>query len=219
MVALRFLAENRVFSVPLFLVLVVMPVVPHLQLDRLGIVRAALQQPPDLLFRFRHPADRRQPVAAFRHEEAAHKDNDARNDGAGIHQPPGAHVRHERQDQVADGGAGEGADRLEGEGRQNEASAGGTGNALRDHQMGGRVVASEREADAEQEHHHPRKGGRDRKQDQEEDEDHHFDDEHQLPPEMVGQSAKGQCAHQECRTGWPPQRARARRRPCRIPRS
>jgi hypothetical protein len=60
-------------------------------------------------------------------EEAAEQDQHRRQDGARVHPAPGVEGRVAGEDQRADAGAGQSADRLKGERAQHEPAARGSG--------------------------------------------------------------------------------------------
>ena len=97
---------------------------------------------------------------------------------------------------VADRGAAERADRLEGEGAEHQFAAAGAGNAFGDDHVRGRIIATEREADAEQADHQEGEVGAEDQRHQERAEDHHLGDEHRLAAEAIRQAAEADGADQ-----------------------
>ena len=95
-----------------------------------------------------------------------------------------------RQDEEAHDGADQRADRLEGEGAQHQLAAVLAGDALGDHQVRRRIVAAQRQADAEQEHDQPEIGRAPGQPRQEQGEHHHLDHEHAAAAVDVGQAAQ-----------------------------
>ena len=85
-----------------------------------------------------------QPVGALDDVEAAERDQQRRNDRRGEHPAPGPEVGQSREDEIADRGAAEGSDCLEGESPEHEFAARAARDVLGNNDVSRRVVAAER---------------------------------------------------------------------------
>ena len=102
-----------------------------------------------------------------------------------------------KQNQEADAGARQAPHGLKAERAQHHAPADAARHAFGNDQMGGRVVAAERDADAEQGNDDDHIGRAERQQRDEEDEQQHLDDEHLLAAVTIGQIAERRGADQD----------------------
>ena len=122
--------------------------------DLFRIWRIAAQQPRGRHLGLFDPPAIGEPERALDHEKTADDDRHGEQDGAGIHPAPGADIGIFVQDQKSDGRARKAANGLKAECRKHHAAANAARNALGDDQMRGRIVASERKADADEGHDH-----------------------------------------------------------------
>jgi hypothetical protein len=125
-------------------------------------------------------------MGAFRDRKAADDHKQRGNDGRGIHPAPGANLWNVLEHQIADDRPGQRANGLEGEGAEHKSPAHAARNAFGNDQMGGRIIAAERYAEAEQENNQPNVTGAHHQQAQEDCKNNHFDNEHGLAAEIVG---------------------------------
>ena len=156
----------------------------------LRVRRLALEQARDLGFGLGLASLAHQPMAAVADPEAAQHHQDGRHDRGGIHPAPRADLGQVRQDEEAHDGADQRADRLEGEGAQHQLAAVLAGDALGDDQVRRRIVAAQRQADAEQEHDQPEIVRAPGQPGQEQGEHDHLDHEHAAAAIDVGQAAE-----------------------------
>jgi hypothetical protein len=105
------------------------------------------------------------------------------------------------QDQKSDGRARKATNGLKAECRKHHAPANAARNTLGDDQMRGRIVASERKADADEGHDHDQKRRAEGEDQDEDGEQHHLDDEHLLAAVSVGQAAQRRGADQDTEQG------------------
>ncbi len=117
------------------------------------VLRLADQQSLRLGFRAVDRAANMQPVRAFRDEEAADGYQQRRNDRGAVHPAPCVERRNDREHEEAHAGAAERAQRLEAERGQHQLASAAAGDAFGDDHVRGRVVAAERDAEAEQADH------------------------------------------------------------------
>ena len=162
-----------------------------------GIGRVPREQPQDLILGFALASADGEPMRALGDEKPSEQNEDRGNDGARIHPPPCVQFGMVRQDQIADRRSDERAGRLETEGGQHQLAAASGGGAFGDHQMGRRVVASEREPHSEQADDQPDEVRGEDDQNEEQDEQAHLEHEHRLAAEAVGEAAQGARADQD----------------------
>ena len=93
------------------------------ELDLARILRLAHEELRTRLLGLFDRAARVQPIGALDNVEAADRDEHGRNDRRGEHPAPGREVGQSREDEVADRGAAERADRLEGESGEHKLAA------------------------------------------------------------------------------------------------
>jgi hypothetical protein len=116
---------------------------------------------------------------------------------AGIYPTPRADIGIFEQDQEADGGARQAAHRLKPERRQHHPATNAARDALGNHEVGGRIVAPERDADPQERPDRHRIGRTERQHRREDAEQHHFDDEHLLAAIPVSQPAERRGADED----------------------
>ena len=99
------------------------------------------------------------------------------------------------------GCAAEGSDCLEGESAEHKFAARAARDVLGNNDVSRRVVAAERESDAEQADHDKREVRREHQRHQQRDEDHHFHEEHDLAAEAVRQTPEADRADEDAEQG------------------
>ena len=158
--------------------------------DSQGIRWIAPEQAQSRRLRLGNPPARHQPLRALGDEKPSDHDQNCRDDCRRIHEPPVRQTRVGFKDHVSDHGSEQCSDRLEGERAQDEPAAAVAGDALRDHEVRGRVVAAERQTHAEEENQEQRKCRAERHRHQEDQKQNHLRDEELLPSQMVRQATQ-----------------------------
>ena len=138
-----------------------------------------------------------QPVGALGDVETAERHDHSGTDGGGIHPAPGVQGRVGGQHEIAHGGAADGTHCLEGVRAQHQPAAAVAGDAFRNDHVRRRIVAAERDAEAEQTDDHGHEIGAGDQQRQECHEDDHLGDEHRLAAKAVRQPAEAKGADQD----------------------
>jgi len=100
-------------------------------------------------------APEKQPVRALRNPEAANRNKQSGNYRRGIHPAPGAEFRNVLEHEITHEGPDQRAQGLKAKRAEHEAPAHRARDAFGDYQMRGRVMASKRDAEPEQENDQP----------------------------------------------------------------
>jgi hypothetical protein len=167
------------------------------EVDAGRIAGIAREQPLYLLTRILATAVDEEPVGALGDGETTERHQQGRDDGGRIHPAPRPDLRDVLEHDKADDRSDQCADRLKAECREHQLAPRARRDALGDDEVGGRIVAPEREPEAEQEEDE-QVIARARDQQREEDhEDDHLDDEHHLAAIPVREAAEGDGADQD----------------------
>jgi hypothetical protein len=129
--------------------------------------------------------------------KTAEGDGHREHERAGVYPTPSVDIGVFEQDQEADGRAHQAAHRLETERRQHHPATNAAGNAFRNDEMGGRIVAPERDANPYERRDCHRVRRTERQHRREDAEQQHFDDEDLLAAIPVGKPAERRGADQD----------------------
>ena len=121
------------------------------ELDLLRIRRLAGQKPHHLPPRLLFISPDKQPVGAFGDRKTADDDDQGGDDRRGVHPAPGADLGNILEHEIADDRPDQRAEGLKTERAEHQAPAQPAWDAFRNDQMGGRIIAAKRDAEAEQE--------------------------------------------------------------------
>jgi hypothetical protein len=161
-----------------------------MQHDLFRVARLARQEPLGCRRGLLDPPAEYEPGRALHDEKPADDDRHGKHDRTGVHPAPSPDVGVLIEDQEADGGARQAPDGLEAERAQHHAPADAARHAFGNDQVGGGIVASQRDADAHQRDHDDEVGRAERQQRDEDCEEHHLDDEHLLAAIAISEAAE-----------------------------
>ena len=151
---------------------------------------SAQQKPLCRRLRLLDAAAKHQPERALHDETTADGDGHREHERAGVYPTPSVDIGVFEQDQEADGRAHQAAHRLETERRQHHPATNAARNAFGNDEVGGRIVAPERDANPYERRDCHRVRRTERQHRREDAEQHHFDNEDLLAAIPVGKPAE-----------------------------